>query len=149
MGRPKKTEEEIRPTAVVRTSQRPSGRTPINGYRDRLTVSGKEPGFHYCLVNEDNVPRYESAGYEFVEHDVTVGDRKIDVATQVGGKVALPVGNGVTGYLMRIPQEYYDQDAGELQVENDKIMEALHENLNAKEDGRYGEVKIKRGRPTF
>jgi hypothetical protein len=132
---------EERPSKINRAA-RPE-RTPINGYRDILSVAGKEPGFHYCWVNEDKVPRYESALYEFVTHDVKVGDRRINAASQVGGKITLAVGNGVTAYLMRVLDEYYDEDMAKLNTELDELEAGLRANFNSKADGRYGNVETK------
>jgi hypothetical protein len=147
MARPKLPE---RPTQVTR-SDRPK-RVPINGYRNILTVEGQEPGWHYVWVNDatqahgtNNVPRFEDAGYQFVEHSVSVGDRKINSASQVGGKVTRSMGNGVTGYLMRLPQEDYDSDQAALQAEINESERGLFEKLNSKTDGQYGNVKLGRG----
>lgn len=152
MGRPRKQvvldnieeehiDEVARPTSAVTRSKR-KVRTPINGYRNIMGVTGQEPGWHYCWVNDDNVPRHEGAGYEFVTHDVVVGDRKVNAASAIGGKVSLPVGNGVIAYLMRLEQEYYDEDMASYHAEIDENESAMRQNLNSKEDGRYGGVQI-------
>jgi hypothetical protein len=141
MARPKL---EDRPSTVDR-SGRPS-RTPINGSRDKLTVQGQEAGWHYCWVNDDNVAKYEAAGYEFVTHDVVVGEKSINTASQVGGKVSMAVGNQVTAYLMRVLQEYYDEDMQAVQDDLDEKEAAMHATLNSGKDGQYGEVWITRGK---
>lgn len=145
MGRPRKnTQEEVieespRPTkAAPRIGKRK--RTPINGYKNVLSVDGQEPGYHYCWVEQDNVPRYENADYEFVTHDVVVGDRKVNGASQIGGKISIPGGNGMTLYLMRVLEEYYDEDFNALQDEIAEKEASLRRELNSKNDGRYGQV---------
>lgn len=131
--------------STLNRSERPT-RVPINGLRDIMNVRGQEPGWHYCWVNEDNCPRYELGGYEFVSHEVIVGDRKIDSASMIGGKVAKAVGNGVTAYLMRCPQEVFEEEQRLINERTDATEQSLRENLNAGGDGRYGKVEIGRGR---
>lgn len=133
---------EDRPVAVNR-SERPK-RQPINGYRDLLSVQGKEEGFHYCWVNEDKVPRYEQGWYEFVTHDVIIGDKRVNTAAQLGGKVSLAVGNQMTAYLMRIPNEYYDEDMKAQSDMVDEVESSMKAKLNSGADGQYGSVEIGR-----
>jgi len=140
-----KEKVEDRPSKLNR-SDRPQ-RVPINGLRDKLSITGQEPGFHYCIVNDYNVETYALGGYEFVSHDVKIGDRSINAAAMEGGKVSLPVGNGVTGFVMRIPQEYYDEDRAAEQADLDDKDRALRQNLNSKDDGRYGKVEIGQSKP--
>lgn len=142
MARPKL---EDRPSKI-NPSGRPK-RTPINGYRDILSVEGKEEGWHYCWVNEDKVPRYEQASYEFVTHDVKIGDRKVNTASQLGGKVSLAVGNQLTAYLMRVPQEYYEEDMAVQQAEVDELESGMKSSLNSAADGRYGQVDFSQSKP--
>lgn len=144
MAKPTNVVMEDRPSQVNR-SDRPT-RVPINGLRDKMSVRGQEPGWHYCWVNEDNCPRYELGGYQFVTHEVTVGDRKIDSASMIGGKVAMAAGNGVTAYLMRCPQEVFDEEQRLVNERTDATEQSLRENLNSGADGKYGKVEIGRGR---
>lgn len=154
MGRPRKvvavdeistTTEVDRPSKLNR-ADRPK-RVPINGFRDMLTVEGQEAGWHYCWVNDVQVDRYLAAGYEYVSHEVVVGSKKIDSASQTGGKVVKAVGNGVTAYLMRVPQEYYEEDMRSLQDHIDANEMAMRSALNSRQDGQYGEVKIEQSKP--
>ena len=142
MGRPK---NEDRPSSLNR-SERPK-RVPINGLRDKLTVVGQEEGWHYCWINEDKVPRYQAGNYEFVTHDCIIGDRKVDNSTMIGGKHAMPVGNGMTAYLMRCPQEEYDEDRKAELAEIKERENAMKKSLNSSADGRYGKVEIEQSKP--
>src|ERR1700693_3242503 len=117
-------------------------RVPIHGDRNRLSVEGREEGYHYCWVNDNNVPRFERAGYEFVEHALIIGDRRVDAASSTGVKHSLAVGNGVTDYLMRCPNEYFDQDMEALSNKVDGYEAAMYEQLNSGKDGRYGKVEM-------
>lgn len=114
-------------------------RVPINGYRNILNVEGKDPLFHYAWIRDDLVPRFESADYIFVDHDVVVGDTKINAASQVGSKISIPGGNGRTLYLMRQLKEYYDEDMAAYHTEIDESEASMFANLS-KEAGRYGSV---------
>ena len=134
-------EEQTRAEVKIKRSGRP-GRTPINGYRDILRVDGQEAGFHYAWVRDDLVPRFESAAYEFVTHALTVGDRKLNSASQIGSKVSIPGGNGRTLYLMRVLDEYYKEDMAAYNAEVDAREAAMLGKLNSKEGGRYGQVQI-------
>ena len=123
-------------------------RVPIHGDRDRLSIEGQEEGFHYCWVNDYNVPKFERAGYTFVEHSVVIGDRRVDAASSTGVKHSLAVGNGITAYLMRCPNEYFDQDMASLNDKVDSYEVAMYEQLNSKKDGVYGKVDISVGSKT-
>lgn len=144
MPKIKKTDDS-RPSKIDR-SGRPK-RVAIHGLRDKLTVKGKEPGWHYCLVNDDKVPLYEAAGYEFVSHEVQIGDRHVDAAQEVGGNVSIKVGNGVIGYLMRCPEEVYQEEMQLVDDETNAKESALFKSLNSKEDGKYGEVRVEQSKP--
>ena len=136
MARPNQIED--RPSTVNR-SDRPK-RVPINGIRDILSVQGKEPGWHYCWVPDHMTSRYEAGGYEFVTHEVIVGDRRINAGSQIGSKVSVPVGNGSTGFLMRCLEEVYLEEKAHIASEADQQEKAMRD--SAKESGRYGDISI-------
>lgn len=135
--------QETKTQAAPKRAVRPS-RVPINGYRDVLSVEGQEPGWHYSWITDANVARMEMAGFDFVEHDVVVGNRRINAASQIGSKVSIPGGNGVTLFLMRCPDELYDEEMELMHKEIDEKERALIGNLNSNQDGRYGKVEISR-----
>jgi hypothetical protein len=86
-------------------------RRPINGNVTRLEVRGKEEGFHYAWINEGNVDAALDAGYEFVRHEVQVGRKHIDTTNfTMESQIWFNVGKGVKAFLMRQPQEFYDED---------------------------------------
>ena len=136
-----------RPTAVNRADL--PHRTPIHGTRDILSVKGLEPGWHYLWVNDDdgNVDRHLGARFYFVEHDVIVGDKKINAASQIGGRISKAVGNGMTAYLMRCTDEDYQEEMALLHAEIDERERGMKEALNSKNDGRYGSVEIASNKP--
>lgn len=131
----KDTNPEIneRPKLSERAQGRPTGRVPINGdERNVLSVIGKEEGFHYVWVNDYNVEKFVDASYEMVTHDVKVGSRKINSDSSLGSStVSKAVGNGVIGYLMRIPNELYTEDMKSLDREADAKEDAIFSNMRS------------------
>lgn len=130
---------------MSRVSTSPSGRTkrtPING-RNVLTVTGKEPGWHYRVVNDagDRIAQFLEAGYELVDAStVKVGDKRVDSAAAEGSKAQVAVGKGEKAFLMRIKDEWYKEDQDAKQVEIKKLEQSITQNLAGKAD--YGTVKI-------
>lgn len=121
-------------------------RTPVNG-RNVLTVTGKEPGYVYRVVNMtgDRVNQFLDAGYELVDaKDVRVGDRRVDSATPEGSQAQVVVNklDGQRAVVMRIKQEWYDEDQKLKQEEVAKLEKSITQNLAGKAD--YGQVKVGR-----
>ena len=86
-------------------------RVPL-GTRDRLRYP-KRKGYTRRVFNDDHdrIQRALDAGYEFVtEPDLPGGDPQVGDASQMGKKVSKEVGSGIKGYLMEIPDEYYEED---------------------------------------
>lgn len=134
------TIEPERPS-ITNRSARPK-RVPIHGYKSKLDVKGLKPGMHGCWVNEPNVERYLAAGYDFVNYDVVVGDRQVNAASQVGSRVSMAAGNGLTAYLMECPEEIYNEEMDEIaRLADEKEQMMRQDSLG---DGSYGEVKIQR-----
>ena len=122
-------------------------RVPINGYRDILSVDGQEPGYHYVWIEEANTFRMEQAGYSFVSHDVVVGNRRVNAASQIGSKVSIPGGNDRTLYLMRCPDEIFNEEMDLLAKQIDETESTMLQKTNTRTRDQYGEVKIGRGKP--
>ena len=93
-----------------RATNRPK-RTPL-GARNRLSFDKQDPNFVYRVINDsdDRLQRAQEAGYEFVVSDEQLGDKRVAEGGKIDSRVSKPVGNGVRGFLMRIPREYYDED---------------------------------------
>lgn len=131
---------------MVKQVTKPNGRTrrsPINGSRNILTVSGKEPDYEYRIVNDlgDRVAIMQENGYEIVsDNNVKVGDRRIANPTQEGTPVKVSVGGGVQGYLMRIPKEFYDEDQASKQSVVDETELAMKKDAAKSSD--YGNLKV-------
>jgi hypothetical protein len=130
---------------MSRVAQSPSGRTkrtPVNG-RNILTITGKEPGYHYRIVNDagDRIAQFLEAGYELVDADaVRVGDKRVAQPTAEGTKAQVSVGKGDKAFVMRIKDEWYAEDQAAKQAEVDKLELSITKNLAGKAD--YGTVNI-------
>lgn len=125
------------------TQKRSNRRSSINGTRNVLNISGKEPGFVYRVVNDvgDRIEQLKAIGYEIVEDSgVQVGDRRIANPTKEGSPVKVSVGGGVQGYVMRIKQEWYDEDKAKKDAHVDNIEKGLVRDAKDKSD--YGNIKV-------
>jgi hypothetical protein len=120
-------------------SKKKRERRPLTASRTLLDVRGKEPGFHYCWVNEANVFAYQEAGYEHVRHPVQVGSNRIDVSQlSMDSHVVVNVGGGKKAFLMRQPDEFYEEDQ---QAESQKADEQLRARVgDFNKDGLTGSI---------
>ena len=113
--------------------------------RDRLTVVGRDPNYHYRFVNDvdDRIERLKLGGYEIAPEKVGIGDDSVENTNiSLGAGTRMHVGKGVKAVLMRIPKELYDADQKVKQHEiNLKEADILRKSNN-REDGSYGEVTI-------
>lgn len=127
-------------------SKEPSGRpqrTPV-GQRNILTVKGKDPNYHYRIVNDidDRIAQYKEAGYEIVlDNAVSVGDKRVNAASAVGSGKQLSVGQGTKAYVMRIPKDWYNEDQTTKLAQVAAVEQATREKAL---DGTYGELKLSR-----
>lgn len=131
---------------IARPRGRPANtRTPI-GRRNILTVSGKEPGFVYRIVNNsgDRVQMFEEAGYVIEQADkIVVGDKRVNRASATGSAAEVSVGNGEKALVMKIREDWYkdDQEAKQKQVD---LTEAGM--LKSARNGNdYGKIENSRG----
>jgi hypothetical protein len=86
---------------------------------DSLKIAGFQ--YYWAVDRPGDLERFEAAWWEFVT------DKKD------GRKITTPAGNGETHYLMRIPQQYYDED---IQKQQDRVNDNLVESARLKE-GEY------------
>lgn len=112
-------------------------RTPL-GARNKLTFGNLEEGYAYRVINDQDARLSQAvdAGYEFVESDEQLGDVRVAEGTTLGARVAKPVGNGVTGYLMRIKQEWYDETQAAKMKEIDDLEKSMQPDQSK---GQYGD----------
>ena len=126
---------------VKQVSKRPQ-RTPLAN-RSVLGVKGVEPGYSYRIVNDlgDRIAMFEEQGYEVVrDASVTIGDRRVGKASADGSPVQVSVGDGVQGYLMRIPNEYREED----EAYKEQKLQELEQSMRKQPTQDYGDIKLKR-----
>ena len=94
-------------------------RTNIAGatQRNKLTVRGKEPGYHYHIIKADEPGRLDELlerGYEVVTHKISIGDARVDNSNPEGSAQTVELGGPITGHVkgivVRIKQDWYDED---------------------------------------
>lgn len=128
-------------TVKENAPQKKRERRPINGHRSILEVRGKEPGFHYAWVPEHEVYLRQENGFEHVRHAVEVGTKRIDVSQSPTSHVTIKLGAGLIGYLMRIPQEFYDEDMlNEQERVNEQERARVRESSS---DGLSGSIRVR------
>ena len=125
---------ESKETAAPTASSPRTRRSAFNGTRGKLQVGHQIPGYHLHIFNDTSgrIQQAQEAGYEFVHPD-EVGGVTTNVTsrnTDIGDKVRFLVGTGEKGeamyaYLMKIKQEWYEEDQASLQVRNDKTDAAI------------------------
>lgn len=120
-------------------------RTPIAG-RNVLTVTGKEPGYEYRIVNDagDRIAQFLDAGYELVDASaVTVGDKRVNKATPEGTKAQVSVGKGDKAFVMRIKSEFYQEDQKMKQEHVNRLEATIKQTASGTAD--YGKLTIQTG----
>ncbi len=116
-------------------------RRPV-GQRNVLNVLGKDPNYHYRIVNDtgDRIAQFQDAGYEIVEAAaVRVGDKRVNNATPEGSKAQVSVGMGDKAFVMRIAKELYEED----QEAKLNQVRQLEETIK-RPSGDYGKITITR-----
>lgn len=127
----------------IATKRATPRRSSVNGVRNVLKISGKEPGYEYRVVNDvgDRIEQLKEIGYELVQDDkVSVGDRRVANPTKEGSPVKISVGGGITGYVMRIKSEYKAEDDAKKAAYVDNVERGtLRE---AKERSDFGKITV-------
>ena len=130
----RKVEAAPESTKVERPRERKKG--VFNGTVGKLQVGSTIPGYHLHIFNDmpGRIQQATENGYEFV-HPNEVGGTTETVTsrnTDIGDKVRFLVGAGEKGepmyaYLMKIKQEWWEEDQAELQAKNDKTDAAIRQ----------------------
>jgi hypothetical protein len=108
----------------------PSGRvrrTPLNS-KGRLTIRDQDPNYKYRFANITDaagnpISRVEDLlerGYEVVP-STKVGDTRADIPSSLGSATDVSVGGGARAVLLRIPNEYYEEDQAFKQAQIDEL----------------------------
>lgn len=135
----------LKKTRLVREKRE---RIPLNEQR-RIIGIEKDPNYVYRLVNDTDrrVESFILAGYEIIDKDgneIPVDKRMQDPSWRHSA-LSQPVGGGVTGYMMRIPREWWEEDQAKKHEKADQKEKDKNFTLNlSKEESKnfYGKVKI-------
>lgn len=125
-------------------------RIPL-GQRNKLTVEGltDRDEFVYRWINdtEDRITACVNAGWEFVDKKgKIVGDGPQSEGQ--GSRLSKSVGNGVTGYLMKVPRKIWEEDRKErVDKPTDFLEKGMQEQASDRSQGRYGSVIIESNKP--
>lgn len=113
----------------------------FNGTQSKLAVNKTIPGYHLHWLN-DTATRIQNAvdnGYEFVTPEevggtsVNVVERNSDLGSRVRQYVGVSEsGDAIYAYLMKIKQEWYDEDQADIQERNDLVDQAIRNGNNTK-----------------
>lgn len=134
------------------TTQKPAAkarakRTPING-RNVLTVSNKQPGYHYRFINDvgDRVQDFIERGWELVDaDDVKVGDKRVSSSGPMGSKAQASVNkDGTRAFVMRIKDEWYAEDQEEKAKHVDELERSMKQQALSGNELRNGKLEITR-----
>lgn len=124
-------------------------RVPLGGFTGPLALNkeSRDPDMHYSWALDDSedgskIERRLQAGYEFCSPDenLVAGNGSVYKSVQSGSIIRVPAGHGSYHYLMKIPQEWYEDDAAQAQKRVDATEASLHE--QSKKDNFFGELKI-------
>jgi hypothetical protein len=133
----------------TRTDRKPR-RIPMSGSRKRMHLDKdqQDPNFHYAWINDQKglIFRSKRAGYENVlmSEIPSWGVADVDSADPSASVISMPVGNGVTAFLMKQPMEYYEEDRRAMDDLVDSREGDMKRSLNSGDNGTYGEVEIDR-----
>lgn len=144
-----------RETETVRSQAQRPRRNSIGVPRLTLAVTNEIPGYHLCWMNDDgNVQSALDSGYEFVTRGETeLANGVTPLNTDMSDKVKQKVGTTQQGdvlyaFLMKIKNEWHEEDMAAIEAENKKIEEAIAGGNIAGsvgQDGRYNAgISIKR-----
>ena len=125
--------------AIAKSTSGRVKRTPLT-VRNRLSVKNKEPGYVYRIVNDvdDRIDELKEQGYEVDTANVgKVGDKRVDVSTGLGSAPSFSVGQGVKAVVMRIKQEWYDEDQAMKLAQVRATEETMHKDSKAD----YGSIQ--------
>ena len=113
----------------------------------------ERPGFHRHIINDvgGRLQQALDGGYTFVDkNDVQLNEVGVTPGNaDLGSRVSTPVGTdehgkAIFGYLMEIPQEWFDEDQKVIHDRNDQVDKAILggkigvDNEDASDRGRKG-----------
>lgn len=118
-----KTEEKI---VEQKTPQR-AKRVPFGVPKSKLEISQGIPGYHLHWINDSpgRVHEAQAGGYEFVTPS-EVGWEQDGTEQRVKKRVGLQEdGSAMNAYLMKIRQDWYEEDQQKIQAVQDQFDDAI------------------------
>jgi len=121
------------PTAAADGTTR-KRRNSFNGTEAKLSVNQQIPGYHLHVFTDagSRVQQALDSGYEFVRPEEVggVSENVVSRNGDLGERIRYLVnpraeGSEQYGYLMKIRQEWYEEDQAELQAKNNLIDNAI------------------------
>jgi hypothetical protein len=109
-------------------------RNSFNGTEAKLSVNQQIPGYHLHVFTDagSRIQQAIDSGYEFVKPDEVggVSENVVSRNGDLGERIRYLVnpraeGSEQYGYLMKIRQEWYEEDQAELQAKNNRIDNAI------------------------
>lgn len=145
--------EEPAPAADGATRKR---RSAFNGTETKISVNATIAGYHLHVLCDDGARIQEAlnSGYEFVTPDEVggVSENVVSRNGDLGERIRYLInpraeGSKQYGYLMKIRQEWYEEDQAELQAKNNRIDAAIKRGKVGTGDApgfysRPGDIKI-------
>jgi hypothetical protein len=120
-------------SATSSTAVRERKRVPMSVPVQRLETA-ELPGYHlhWFLSTPERLQRALDGGYEFVDeremkiNNVSLGgDSAVSGNTDMGSRVSIVSGQPTRLILMKIKQEWWDEDQAQLEARNTKVRDAL------------------------
>lgn len=116
----------------------------FGGLNQKLGVDKTIEGFHLHWLNDSpgRIPEALEAGYEHVkEKEVySYSNSEEYVSRHVGTSEK---GEGMTAFLMKIRQDWYEEDQSGIQTQNDKFDEAIRKGRLESVSHSYGQENIR------
>lgn len=126
----------------IEASARP--RRSALSHRNRLAVRNKEPGYVYRIVNDDDdkINNLIERGYELCSKESVgaVGDKRVDNTSSMGSATYFSVGQGTKATVMRIRNEWYEEDKKMKEQAADDLEQTMKD--GARNASNYGSLKI-------
>lgn len=120
-------------------------RRPLHQRGPQAIASGTlEPGFQYRFVNDigSRIENFKAAGYEIVtDNSLAVGDSRVNDPSGLDSTKTVTSNDGTKSYLMRIKDEWYNEDQKAKQA---SILEQEKAIQTPRSQGAdYGSVNLK------
>ncbi len=136
-----------RETREVQVEESRPKRVPLHEQRrNRLTIKGRDPAYHYRIVNDvgTRVEEFKQAGYEIAPKEHKVGDVATDESNiSLGGDTRIVVDKeGGRAVLMRIKNDLYEADQKAKQRDISEKEKMLLRKATKGEDGTYGGLSM-------